>query len=31
MTLMLAGTVAPMKPGEEDVVFPGRVWFAAGS
>ncbi len=29
MNLMLAGTVAPMKPGEEDSVFPGRVWFGA--
>jgi 5-methylthioadenosine/S-adenosylhomocysteine deaminase len=29
MTLTLAGTVAPMKPGEEDAVFPGRVWFGA--
>jgi 5-methylthioadenosine/S-adenosylhomocysteine deaminase len=29
MTLMLSGIVAPMKPGEEDAVFPGRVWFGA--
>src|SRR5438309_7204615 len=29
MTLKLAGTVAPMQPGQEDQAFPGQVWFAA--
>ncbi len=29
MTFALAGTVAPLTPGEEDAVFPGRVWFGA--
>lgn len=27
MSLVLAGTVAPMRPGHEDETFVGRVWF----